>query len=371
MELRELGVDVVALSAGEPDFETPEHIKQAAIAAIHEGKTRYTAVDGTAELKAAIIRKFERDQGLSYHSDQISVATGAKQALYNALIASLNEGDEVIIPAPYWVSYPAIVRLTGAQPVIVSCDSSDDYKLNPQKLRAAITPKTRWLLLNSPSNPTGAIYSAQELKALAAVLDEHPQVWVLCDDIYELLRYDDCAFATLPQIAPQLAERSLIINGFSKGYAMTGWRLGYAAGPSMLIAQMRKLQSQSTSCPSSISQAAAIAALDGSHDFLSSFISAFQARRDAVLARLAKIDGLKAYKPQGAFYIFIDAQELLNRSGFQDDVDFCRFVLEEHHLALVPGSAFGAEGHLRLSFAASQEQLDKALDRLEAACKSV
>src|SRR6201991_2467196 len=306
LDLKAKGVDVIGLSAGEPDFDTPDFVKEAAIEAIRAGKTKYTNVDGTAELKAAIIAKFKRDNGLTYAANEISVNVGGKHTLFNALVATIDKGDEVIIPAPYWVSYPDIVAYAGGTPVIIKAGANQQYKILPDQLEQAITPKTRWVILNSPSNPTGAAYSAAELKALGEVLERHPHVWVLTDDMYEHILYDDFQFATIAQVCPSLYERTLTVNGTSKAYAMTGWRIGFAGGPQWLIKAMAKLQSQSTSNPCSIAQAAATAALNGDQSFLKERNDAFQKRRDLVLSMLNQVDGITCPRPEGAFYVYPD-----------------------------------------------------------------
>jgi len=367
------GMDVITLSQGEPDFATPQHIRDAARFAIDDGQSGYTEVPGTLALRQAIVRKFRRDNQLEFQPEQIQVGCGAKQVIYNALQATLDGGDEVVIPAPMWVSYPEMVRLTGATPVIVRCPAEHGFKLTPDALEAAITARTKWLMLNSPSNPTGAVYGAEELKALARVLDAHPHVWIMCDDIYEKLRYDASPFATMASVAPQLADRTLTVNGMSKSFAMTGWRVGYGAGPVALINAMNLIQSQSTSHTSSISQAAAIAALDGPMEFLDDFLQAFRRRRDFVVDRLASIDGLSCSLPDGAFYVFVNCEALLGRrapSGvlIQTDADLATYLLQAAHVALVPGSAFSLAGYLRLSYATSETQLKLALDRIARAC---
>ncbi|MBI6884983.1 pyridoxal phosphate-dependent aminotransferase [Pseudomonas putida] len=372
-ELRRQGVDIIGLSQGEPDFPTPKHICEAAKAAIDRGATRYTDVDGTPELKSAIIRKFERENGITYQSSEISVGTGAKQVLYNALLATLNVGDEVIIPAPYWVSYPDMVRMAGGSPVEVKCPEDQDFKVTPKQLRESITPRTKWLILNSPSNPTGAGYSAQELKLIGVELLNHPQVFVLTDDMYEHLRYDDWEFTTIAREVPGLRDRILTVNGVSKAYSMTGWRIGYAGGPSELIAAMATIQSQSTSNPCSISQAAAIAALDGPIDFLSSRNATFEQRRNLCLDAFNSIPGLSCRRPEGAFYLFPSCSGLYGRKTpaggvLKNDLEVTRYLLEEAQVAVVPGSAFGLEGYFRISFATSTNRLEEACHRIKQAC---
>lgn len=359
-DLKAQGRDVISLSAGEPDFDTPDHICRAANEAIAAGHTRYTAVDGIMPLKEAICEKFKRDNELDYTPSQIHVAPGGKPVLFNALAATINKGDEVIIPAPCWVSYPDMVRLCGGVPIIVPCDASKNYMLSPRILQAAISPRTKWIILNSPSNPTGAAYSAAKLKALASVLRANPHVMVLSDDIYEHLVYDDFTFTTMAQIAPDLKDRVLTMNGVSKAYAMTGWRIGYGAGPEWLISAMRKYAGQTTSNPSSISQHAALAALGGPHDFLDDWKAAYRRRRDMMAARINAIDGLSCQTPVGAFYLFVDC-----RQRHDDDRALAMSLLNDQAVATVPGTAFHAPGHLRLSYAASDDELDKACTRLE------
>lgn len=368
-ELQAAGHDVIGLGAGEPDFDTPDFIKDAAIAAIRAGDTKYTAVDGTPALKQAVIGKFKRENGLTYTADQISVGTGAKQVLYNALLATLNLGDEVIVPAPYWVSYPDIVLLGGGTPVIVPCSAENAFKLQPADLRRAITPRTKWLILNSPSNPTGAAYSEADLTALAAVLNEHPQVYILSDDIYEHLVFDGFRFATIASVAPELLSRTLTLNGVSKAYAMTGWRIGYGAGPAPLIKAMAKLQSQSTSNPSSVSQAAATAALNGPQDFLGVFRESFTARRNLVVERLNAISGLSCRTPDGAFYVYPSCAGLMGKKTpggrvLGSDSDVVAYLLEEALVAVVQGEAFGLSPFFRISYATATDLLEKACDRI-------
>jgi aspartate aminotransferase len=371
-ELRRAGRDIVGLSQGEPDFDTPDHIRAAAKAAIDAGATRYTDVDGTPELKQAIVRKFQRENGLTYEPGEISVGTGGKQVIANAFSATLDAGDEVIIPAPYWVSYPDMVRLAGGTPVTVACGEAEGFKIGPAALEAAITPRTRWLVLNSPGNPTGSCYSAAELKALAAVLLRHPQVAVLSDDIYEHVLYQSEGFATLAAIEPRLRERILVCNGVSKAYAMTGWRIGYAAGPKPLIRAMAMLQSQSTTNPSSVSQAAAVAALDGGLDFLRARNAVFRERRDLCVEAF-EAAGLPCRVPEGAFYLFPSCAGLIGRKrpdgrAIASDVDVATFLLEEVGVAVVPGSAFGLAPFFRISFATATERLRTACDRIASAC---
>jgi aspartate aminotransferase len=376
MELKAAGRDIIGLSAGEPDFDTPDNIKEAAIKAIREGRTKYTPVDGVPELKQAICAKFERDNGLKYKPSQVSVGTGGKQVLFNALLATLNPGDEVIVPAPYWVSYPDIVLLGGGKPVFVETTLDNGFKLQAAALEAAITPKTKWLVFNSPSNPSGAAYSHAELKALTDVLMRHPQVWVLTDDMYEHLVYDDFKFVTPAQVEPQLLERTLTMNGVSKAYAMTGWRIGFAAGPEVLINAMRKLQSQSTSNPSSISQWAAVEALNGPQDFIASNNEKFKERRDLVVSMLNQANGLSCPTPEGAFYVYPSCEELIGKttpSGQQikNDEDFVTALLADEGVAAVHGAAFGLEPFFRVSYATSNEALEDACERIQRFCNSL
>lgn len=371
-ELKAAGKDVIGLGSGEPDFDTPDHIKKGAIQAMERGETKYTAVDGTPELKKAIVDKFKNENGLDYEVQNISVGTGGKQVLYNALIATLNPGDEVIIPAPYWVSYPDIVALGGGTPVIVECGEETSFKLTAVALEAAITEKTKWLVFNSPSNPTGETYSEEEIAALVEVLKKHPQIYVLSDDIYEHVVYDGFKFKAFAAVAPELKDRILTLNGVSKAYSMTGWRIGYAAGPVELIKAMAKIQSQSTSNPSSISQAAAVTALTAGNDFMADMLIAFKRRRDMVVEGLNKIEGITCRKPSGAFYVFPSCKRLFGKktpSGkvINDDNDFASYLLEEHLVAIVQGTAFGAPGFFRISYATSDEALQKALERIEKA----
>jgi aspartate aminotransferase len=361
-ELRALGRDILSLTAGEPDFETPEHIKEAAIRAMAAGQTRYTDVGGTPGLKEAIAAKLRNENGLDYAPGEIIVGTGAKQVIFNALMCTVAAGDEVIVPAPYWVSYPDIALLAGGVPVFVDCPAANRFKLQPADLERAITGKTRWLMLNSPNNPSGATYARAEFQALAEVLRRHPQVWILTDDIYEHLIYGDVEFATMAQAAPDLKDRTLTVNGVSKAYAMTGWRIGYGAGPSELIKAMVKLQSQSTSGPNSIAQAAAIAALAGPQDIVAANRREYQRRRDTVVAALNAIDGIHCQVPDGAFYVFASCSALFGlctpkgvKIGSSDD--WIMHLLDAQDLAALQGSAYGVPTHFRLSFAASTEQL--------------
>ncbi|MFG1421463.1 pyridoxal phosphate-dependent aminotransferase [Roseixanthobacter liquoris] len=372
-ELKAAGRDVIALSAGEPDFETPDNIKEAAIAAIRRGETRYTAVDGIPELKAAIVAKFKRDNGLTYKPSQVSVGTGGKQVLFNALVATVGPGDEVIIPAPYWVSYPDIVEFCGGTPVSVPTTLEDNFKLRAEALEAAITPKTKWLIFNSPSNPSGAAYTHDELKAITDVLVRHPHVWVLTDDMYEHLVYDDFKFATPAQVEPSLYDRTLTLNGVSKAYCMTGWRIGYAAGPEALIKAMGTLQSQSTSNPSSIAQWAAVEALNGPQDFIPRNNAVFKERRDLVVSMLNQAKGLTCPKPEGAFYVFPFCAGAIGKvapSGkvISSDEDFATELLEAENVAVVHGSAFGLGPAFRISYATATTDLEEACTRIQRFC---
>ena len=362
-ELRASGKDIIGLGAGEPDFDTPEHIKQAAIQAIHDGQTKYTAVDGTPALKQAIIDKFQRDNGLTYTPSQILVSAGGKHSFFNMALALLNDGDEVVIPAPYWVSYPDMVRIAEGVPVIVSAGPDQHFKITPKQLRAAMSEKTRLIVLNSPSNPTGMAYSADELRALGDVLLEYPDVLVATDDMYEHILWEEGSFVNIVNACPELYDRAIVMNGVSKAYSMTGWRIGYVGGPEWLIKNMKKIQSQSTSNPCSIAQAAAVAALSGSQECVREMVVAFQSRHDHVIKRLNELPGVKALPVDGTFYSFPDVTEAMAERGYKTDVDFAEALLEAG-VAMVPGSAFGAPGHMRLSFATSLENLDKALDRL-------
>lgn len=375
-ELKAQGRDVIGLSAGEPDFDTPENIRIAAKAAINAGKTRYTAPDGIVELKQAICDKLKRDNGLEYTTKQVSVGTGGKQTLYNALMATLNEGDEVIIPAPYWVSYPDMVLLAGGTPVVVETTLENSFKLTADQLEAAITPNTKWFIFNSPSNPTGAGYSWDELKALTDVLVKHPHVWIMTDDMYELLAYDDFKFCTPAEVEPHLFDRTLTCNGVSKAYAMTGWRIGYAAGPETLIAAMRKVQSQSTSNPCSVSQWAAVEALNGTQDFIAPNNEKFVRRRDMAVDMLNAIDGITCPKPEGAFYVYPSIAGLIGKTTpkgtkITDDEAFAIALLEEKDVAVVFGAAFGLSPNFRVSYATSDEALKEALTRITDFCESL
>lgn len=372
-EMKAAGQDVIGLGAGEPDFDTPEHVKDAALAAMKEGKTKYTAVDGIPQLKEAIVNKFARENGITCTPDMVTVGTGGKQVLYNALMATVNPGDEVIIPAPFWVSYPDMALLAEGSPVIVNCPEEDGFKLTADGLAGAITDKTKWLILNSPSNPTGAGYTADELKALADVLRAHPQILVMVDDMYEHLVYDGFEFATLSQVAPDLQDRVLTVNGVSKAYCMTGWRIGYATGPKDLIKAMAKIQSQSTSNPNSIAQWAAVAALNGPLDFMADNLVHFAARRELVTSHLNQIDGIRCFIPQGAFYVYPSVEGLMGRttpSGkvLETDSDFVTHLLESKGVATVQGTAFGLAPYFRISYATSTAALEDAMVRISAAC---
>ncbi len=370
-ELRAAGKDVIGLGAGEPDFDTPDNIKNAAIKAIRTGDTKYTAVDGTPALKKAIIAKFKRENKLSYSADQITVGTGGKQVLYNAFMATLNKGDEVIIPAPFWVSYPDMVLLAGGKPKIVKCTEQEGFKLTPSKLIKAITKKTKWLILNSPSNPTGAGYTKKEIEELAKVLIKNKKVHILSDDIYEHIKYDNFNFYTIAQNS-KLKDRTLTMNGVSKSYAMTGWRIGYAAGPKDIIKAIGKIQSQSTSNPSSISQAAAVEALNGNQGFIQKRSKAFKERRDFVVKSLNNIKGINCLTPNGAFYVFPSCKGLLNKkTKLKTDTDFVQKLLEKLNVAVVQGSAFGLDGYFRISYATSMQNLKKAMDRIKTFCESL
>ncbi len=375
-ELKQQGVDVIGLGAGEPDFDTPDFVKEAAIQAIRDGKTKYTVVDGTAELKAAIVAKFKRDNGLDYATNQVTVNVGGKHTLFNAIVATVDAGDEVIIPAPYWVSYPDVVLFAGGVPVIVAAGAEQGYKISPEQLEAAITPRTKWVILNSPSNPTGAAYSAAELRALGDVLVRHPHVWVFADDMYEHILYDGFEFATMAQVCPELYERTLTVNGCSKAYAMTGWRIGYAGGPAWLIKAMGKLQSQSTSNPCSIAQAAAVAALNGDQSFLKDRALAFQARRDLVVSMLNQTNGITCPRPEGAFYVYPEFSALIGKrtpKGKIIDTDeaMVAYLLDDARVAAVQGAAFGLSPAMRISYATSENLLREACERIQTACANV
>ena len=374
-ELKAAGKDVIGLGAGEPDFDTPENIKQAAIKAINDGDTKYTAVDGTPDLKKAIVEKFKKENNLDYTADQITVGAGGKHVIYNAMMATLNEGDEVIVPAPYWVSYPDIVLLAGGKPVVMECNEKQSFKINPSDLEKFITPKTKWIILNSPSNPTGACYSENDIREIAKVLEKHPHVYILSDDIYEHVTYEGFKFFTIAQIEG-LKERVLTMNGVSKAYSMTGWRIGYAAGPKEIIKAIAKIQSQSTTNPSSISQAASVEALSGTQDFIKKRADSFQERRDFVVKALNDIEGIECLNPDGAFYVFPSCKGLMgkkdtNGKEIKSDTDFVQSLLENSGIAVVQGSAFGLEGFFRISYATSMDNLKKALEKISSFCKSL
>ena len=374
--LKAEGRDVIGLGAGEPDFDTPENIKAAAIAAIQRGETKYTDVDGLPELKAAVVAKFARENGLTYTSAQIHVAPGGKAVLYNALVATLSPGDEVIVPAPYWVSYPDMVLLAGGEPVVVVGHEADGFKLKPEALEAAITPRTKWLILNSPSNPTGAAYTRAELEALAEVLRRHPQVWVMTDDMYEHLIYGDFDYTTIAQVAPDLYDRTLTINGVSKAYAMTGWRIGYAGGPKPLIDLMRKVAGQTTSNPSSISQWAAVEALNGPQDFIAERGKAFEMRRDLVVSMLNQATGIRCPNPEGAFYVYPSIEGLIGKTTeagvvIDGDETFTTELLNAEGVAVVQGTAFGLSPYFRISYATSETVLEEACGRIQRFCASL
>ena len=375
-DLKAAGRDIIALAAGEPDFDTPVHIREAAKAAIDKGDTRYTNVDGTPALKAAIAAKFKRENGLDYRPSQIIVGTGGKQVLYNAFMATLDPGDEVVIPAPYWVSYPDMVELAEGKPVIVPCPQSSGFKLKPEDLDRAITPKTKWVILNSPSNPTGAGYTRADMKALTDVLLRHPHVWVMTDDMYEHLVYDGFEFCTPAEVEPRLYDRTLTCNGVSKAYCMTGWRIGYAGGPETLIKAMGAIQSQSTSNPSSISQAAAVAALNGPTDFIPLHNKSFKERRDLVISMLNQAKGLTCHRPEGAFYVYPSCAGTIGKetpTGVKigNDTDFANYLLDAEGVAVVQGEAFGLAPHFRVSYATSTEVLEEACRRIQRACAAL
>jgi len=374
-ELKSAGKDIISLGAGEPDFDTPENIKQAAIQAIKDGRTKYTVVDGTIELKRAVIGKFKRENNLIYNEKQVSVGVGGKHVIFNAILATINPGDEVLIPAPYWVSYPDIVLLAGGTPVIVECEESADFKILPEQIEKNVTKNTKWIILNSPSNPTGSVYSEQELKAIGGVLKKFPNVYIMSDDIYEHVLYTKNNFFTIAQI-PELFSRTLTINGLSKSYAMTGWRVGYAGGPENIIQGIAKIQSQSTTNTSSISQAAAEEALNGTQDFIKIRSDAFKERRDFVVKKLNSIKGLSCKNPEGAFYVFPSCKDCIgkkdvNKKEIINDTDFVTSLLENTGVAVVQGSAFGKEGYFRISYATSLKNLSKALDKIEEYCKQL
>ena len=374
-ELKAAGKDIISLGAGEPDFDTPDNVKQAGIDAIKNGQTKYTIVDGTIELKRAIIGKFKRENNLTYNEKQVTVGVGGKHVIFNAILATINPGDEVIIPAPYWVSYPDIVLLAGGIPRIIECNESNDFKILPEQIEKNITKNTKWIILNSPSNPTGSVYSEQELRSIGKVLEKFPQVLIMSDDIYEHVLYDDFKFFTIAQI-PELFSRTLTINGLSKSYAMTGWRVGYAGGAEDLIQAMGKIQSQSTTNTSSISQAAAVEALNGVQDFIKPRSDAFKKRRDFVVQKLNTIKGLTCKNPQGAFYVFPNCKNCIGKKdkmGKQilNDTDFVTSLLENTGVAVVQGSAFGSEGYFRISYATSMDNLVKALDKIGSYCNEL
>jgi aspartate aminotransferase len=375
-EMKAAGFDVIGLGAGEPDFDTPDNVKQAAIAAIQRGETKYTAVDGIPELKRAIVAKFARENDLTYKPAEVTVGSGGKQVLYNALLATLNPGDEVIVPSPYWVSYPDIVLLAGATPVIVETKVEEGFKLSPKALAAAITPRTKWFIFNSPSNPTGAAYTRDEIKALTDVLLKHENVWVLSDDIYEHLVYDGFAFSTPAQVEPKLKGRTLTMNGVSKAYSMTGWRIGYAGGPEPLIKGIATLQSQSTSNPCSISQWASVEALEGPQDFLKSWVASFQDRRDLVVSMLNQAKGISCPTPEGAFYVYPSCAGVVGRTSregkkIETDEDFATALLQEEGVAVVHGAAFGLSPFFRISYATGIEALEEACRRIQRFCANV
>ncbi|MBV9841554.1 MAG: pyridoxal phosphate-dependent aminotransferase [Sphingomonadaceae bacterium] len=376
LELQRQGIQVIGLAAGEPDFDTPDFVKQAAIEAINAGKTKYTNVDGTAELKEAIAAKFKRDNSLVYEPSQISVNVGGKHTLFNALVATVDPGDEVVIPAPYWVSYPDIVQFAGGTPVFVKAGAEQNYKITAAQLDAVITSKTKWVILNSPSNPTGAAYSAAELKALGEVIERHPHVFVMADDMYEHITYDGFQFATIAEVGPSLYERTLTVNGCSKAYSMTGWRIGFAGGPAWLIKAMAKLQSQSTSNPCSIAQAAATAALNGDQSFLKGRAEAFQKRRDLVVSMLNQVNGISCPRPEGAFYVYPDVSGLIGKatpSGhkIENDEQLVTYMLDSARVAAVHGGAFGVEPAFRVSYATSEAALTEACERIQTACSAL
>ena len=376
MEMARAGRDVIALSAGEPDFDTPDNVKIAAMRAIIEGRTKYPPITGIPELREAICRKLERENGLSYAPDEVLVCSGGKQVIYNALVATLDPEDEVIVPAPFWVSYPDMVLLAGGTPVVVAADAADGFRLTPQKLEGAITAKTKWLILNNPGNPSGAFYSAEDVEGLAEVLRRHPQVWVLTDDIYEHVVYGGEPFSTMAQVAPDLRERTLTMNGFSKAYCMTGWRLGYGAGPKALIAAMTKIQSQTTSGASSISQWAGVEALEGDQAFIRDNVAVFEARRDLGVSILNQAAGLSCNSPSGAFYLYVDCGGTLGKRTpgggvIGNDGDFAKYLLESEEVAAVHGEAFGLSPYFRISYALATDRLEEACLRIQRACASL
>ena len=374
-EMKDAGKDVIGVGAGEPDFDTPDNIKEAAIGAIRRGETKYTAVDGTPKLKKAIQGKFSRENNLSYELNQISVGTGGKQIIYNAFMATLNPGDEVIIPAPYWVSYPDMVLLAGGKPKIIQCSEKNEFKIKPKELKKVISKKTKWLIINSPSNPTGSCYTEEELEELSEILIKNKRIYILSDDIYEHITYDGFKFFTIAQI-DTLKDRTLTMNGVSKSYSMTGWRIGYGAGPKEIIKAMAKIQSQSTTNPSSISQAAAVEALNGTQEFIKIRTESFKERRDFVVKSLNKIKGLTCFKPNGAFYVFPNCKSCLNKKDIKNnkiktDKDFVESLLENAGIAVVQGSAFGLPGFFRISYATSMENLQKALAKIQEFCENL
>ena len=376
LELKREGVDVIGLGAGEPDFDTPDFIKEAGIKAIRAGKTKYTNVDGTPELKEAVRLKFKRDNGLDYAIDQITINAGGKHTLFNAMVATVDPGDEVVIPAPYWVSYPDVVLFAGGTPVFAPAGAAQNYKLKPEQLEAAITPKTKWVILNSPSNPTGAAYSEAELKALGEVLERHPHVWIFADDMYEHIVFDDFKFTSIAQVCPSLYERTLTANGCSKAYAMTGWRIGFAGGAPWLIKAMSKLQSQSTSNPCSIAQAASVAALTGDQGFLKDNAKLFERRRDLVVSMLNQAKGMTCPRPEGAFYVYPEFSALIGKSTpggklIATDEDFVGYLLDDARVAAVQGEAFGLSPAMRISYATSDELLREACERIQTACAAL
>ena len=376
MEMARAGHDVIALSAGEPDFDTPDHVKIAAIRAINDGKTKYPPLTGIPELREAICRKLERDNGLSYAPDQVLVCNGGKQVIYNALTATLDPGQEVIIPAPFWVSYPDMVLLAGGDPVVVETDAADEFRLGAEQLEGAITAQSKWLILNNPCNPSGAVYSAHDLEGLAEVLRRHPHVWVLADDIYEHIIYNGEPFSTMAQVAPDLHERVLTTNGLSKAYCMTGWRIGYGAGPKELIAAMAKIQSQTTSGASSISQWAGVEALDGDQAFIRDNVAVFRERRDLGASMLNRADGLSCTSPNGAFYLYVDCRGTIGKrtpagDTIETDADFAKYLLESEEVAVVHGEAFGLSPYFRVSYALATDRLREACTRIQRACAAL
>jgi len=375
-EMKAAGQDIIGLGAGEPDFDTPDHIKNAAIEAIKNGETKYTAVDGTPALKKAIAKKFYKDNSIKYNIDEIIVSVGGKQVLYNALMSSINPGDEVIIPSPFWVSYPDMVSLAGGVPIIVEGKEKNNFKIQPEDIRDKISTKTKWIIINSPSNPTGSSYSAEELRDIGNLLLEYENIFVMSDDIYEKIVYDDFKFFSLAEVMPELKDRILTVNGVSKAYAMTGWRIGYAGGPKHLITAMSKLQSQSTSNPSSISQAAALAALEGPEEFLLERNEKFKTRRDMVVNMLNECNGLSCIKPSGAFYVYPSCSGIIGKSSkegklIENSIDFSAYLLESVGVAVVPGSAFGADPFFRISYATSDSILEEACNRIKKACEQL